>query len=293
MKKTAKRTKNPATVAALYMVCAAAAFAVMGAFAKALHRLPAWEITFFRALINVIALLPWAISQPRIVATWRSEPLALSVRGVAGGLSALLYFYALGHMKLADASMIYQSSPIIVIILSALLLGETLSAASFLCTLVALIGIGLVIKPDLHFTTQGDLAPLAALGGTIAAAVAYTAIKHATRKIPTRLIVLTFASVATLFAVIPTILSFTPPTPVEWLLLLGTGSFATLGQETMTKSYAGLPASVASPIMLTSVAFSTLLGWAYWGEIPDRLSALGMLLIASGVVAAYRFKRAL
>ena len=205
----------------------------------------------------------------------------------------MFYFYSIAHMKLADAVMIAQAAPVFVLFFSWLVLGEKLSPASFLCTLVALVGIGFVIKPDLHFTAQGDLGPLAAFAGAVAAAIAYTAIKHATQKIPTRLIVLTFAVVATLLSLIPTVLAFTMPTPLEWQRLLGAGVFATLGQETMTKSYAGLPASVASPIMLIVVAFATLIGWGYWGEIPDRLSLVGMLLIASGVIASYRFKRAL
>ena len=106
-----------------------------------------------------------------------------------------------------------------------------------------------------------------------------------------RLIVFTFAIVTTLMAAAPTAFSFINPTSAEWLRLLATGVFATWAQELMTMGYVGLPASLASPILLLMVPFSTLIGWLAWGELPDGLSFLGMALICAGLLAAFRMNR--
>lgn len=290
--KSWKGKADPTFFAALMMVCASASFAVMGGFVKALHRLPSIEITFFRALVNVVALLPWALRHKSIVATCRKEPIALLVRGVSGGSSAMLYFYAIEHIRLADAVTLNQSSPIVVLLLSAIFLGERLNLARVLCVLIAFVGILFVIKPDFTVHDAGErLGALAGLASIFMAAIAYVSIKVATsRQIPTRLIVLTFAIVASLITLPFALWFYEPPIGLEWLLLLGAGISATIAQETMTRGYAGLPASVASPILFSTVIFSSIIGWAIWREIPDQWSLLGMTLIAVGLFCANRFK---
>lgn len=274
------------------MITASACFAIMAAFVKACHRLPVWEVTFFRALINLLLLAPWALRNPAIVKTWRKEPGPLLLRGVAGCLSIFLYFCAIERIKLADAVMLNQSAPILVLILSALVLGERLTKRALVFIAIAFIGIMFVVKPDFHMTDQKQIiGSLAGLGSTFTAAISYVSIKVATRNIPSRLIVFSFAVVATIMSLIPTLFFFTLPVGQDWLCLLGAGIFATMAQEAMTRGIAGLPASVATPLLLTNVVFSSFLGWVGWNEIPDAWSFLGIFLIGSGLLGALRSKR--
>lgn len=273
-----------------YMILSSLAFAIMGVFIKMLQRLPTWEVVFFRALVNFFWLLPWALANP-VKQMVMKEPKALLSRGISGCLSMVLYFYAIEHIKLADAVMLNYFSPIIVLILSAVLLGERLSKMAIGFILVAFSGVGLILKPDFSFSnTSAEIAGIAGLLSAFVAAIAYISIKVATRTVPPRYIVFSFASVSVLMSVVPMLMFYVQPTPQEWAALLLAGSLATIAQEMMTRGYAGLPASVASPLTLTTVFFSAVLAWGVWGEIPDQWSMLGSLLVVCGLVGAFKWR---
>jgi drug/metabolite transporter (DMT)-like permease len=271
---------------AIYMILAAAAFAVMGGFVKTLGRLPAWETVFFRALINVVLMAPWVAAAPPVA--WRKEFDALMLRGISGGLAVWLYFFAITHMKLADAVMLNNASPVIVLILSALFLGERLPKGGLVFVLLAFSGVALILKPDFNEATPAErLGGLAGIAGAFASAVAYVSIKVATRSIPSRFIVLWFALVTCALSAVPMALAYVSPTPFEWLMLLGCGLSASLAQVLMTKGYARLPASVASPMLFLTVVFAAVIGWAIWGEIPDGWSIFGGALVFAGLIGGY------
>lgn len=276
----------------LWMIAAAFGFAVMGVFVKHARRLPAWEITFFRALINVVLVLPFIAHLP-MRQIWRKDWGPLLVRGVSGGLAVVTYFYALGNLKLADAAMLNHSSPIIVLILSSLVLKEKLSRAAVLFILAAFMGVAMILKPD--FLITGFVGPekwagVAGLLSAVVAAIAYVSVKVATRSVPSTFIVFSFACVLAIMSFVPMILDFVQPTPIEWLMLFGCGLFASAAQAAMTRAYSLLPASVAAPLLLMTVVFSATFGWLFWGEFPDFWSIAGGILVAVGLIGAYRYR---
>lgn len=269
------------------MLVAALGFAVMGVFVKIAKRLPAWEVVFFRSLVNVAWLLPWATKQP-LHAMWKKEPRALLMRGVCGTLSMACYYYAIEHLQLAEAAMLNHCAPILVLIISALFLGERLSlpVTAFIATAFA--GVALILKPD--FATSDRLAGFVGLTSAVLAAIAYISVRVATRSVHPTFIVFSFAAVATLVSAPLAATTFTTPTPVEWIALLACGTAASIAQSAMTLGYSKLPASVASPLLLSSVVFAAIFAWIFWDEIPDRWAVLGGALIAIGLTGAHRYR---
>ena len=68
-----------------------------------------------------------------------------------------------------------------------------------------------------------------------------------------------------------------------WPTLLGLAGVIRmrgLGQYLMILAFSKAPASTVSPYLYTSIAFATLAGWFVFGQIPDALASLGMLVIA-------------
>lgn len=275
-----------------WMVLAAFLFAVMGVFVKMLRGLPAWEVTFFRGLLNVVLIAPW-VWRLSIRTIIKRDWAPLLLRGIAGGFAVVTYFYALEHLKLADAAMLNNSSPILVLVLSSLVLKERLSGKALIFIALAFVGVGLIIKPDfvLHgFADKQRLASLLGFASAFLAAVAYVSIKVATRRVPSNFIVFSFAIVVTLMSLGPTLAHFTSPTLAQWLLLGGAGGAASAAQAAMTRGYAELPASIGAPLLLFSPLFAAIFGWALWGEIPDHLSLVGSAFLALGLIGAYRFR---
>ncbi len=279
---------------AVWMVIASFLFSCMGVFVKFTKNIPVYEVTFFRALINVLILLPWALTNSKLVAKWRTEPLPLFIRAVGGCSSVLLYFYALQHIHIADASMLNNSAPIVTLVLSVLFLKETISVRQILFVIVAFVGMALVLKPQSLFSGEHSTDILGRLAGFVSiffAGTAYVAIKVATRSLHPKLIVFGFALLSTLFVSVPTFLSFTPLSLNQVLYILGVGVSASFAQEAMTRGYVGLPASVAAPLLMLTVVFSTFFGWFLWGELPDVWSFFGASLIAIGLVGSLVVKK--
>ena len=94
-----------------YMLLSAACFAVMGAMVKAAGDMPTHEKVFFRNLVTLIVTTGMAVRR-------RENPFGptdhlplLLARSFAGLIGVFLYFTALSHLKLADASLLNKISP--------------------------------------------------------------------------------------------------------------------------------------------------------------------------------------
>ena len=106
------------------MAASALLFALMGLGVKlAAASLPNSMVVFFRSGVGLLALLPW-------VARLGYEGLATrhlkehAVRGVAGLASMYCFFYAIAHMRLADAVLLNYSLPMFMPFVENVWLGE-------------------------------------------------------------------------------------------------------------------------------------------------------------------------
>jgi drug/metabolite transporter (DMT)-like permease len=79
-----------------------------------------------------------------------------------------------------------------------------------------------------------------------------------------------------------------PPTTAEWLLLLGVGGFYALTQWLIILAYRHASAAQISPFNYTIVIFSGLLGWWFFGNVPDVTAVLGTVLICAGGILSIK-----
>ena len=269
-----------------YMLLSAACFALMGAMVKAAGEIPVHEKVFFRNLVTLAVTVLIAIRRrENPLGRTRHLPLLLA-RSLAGLCGVLLYFYAIGHLNLADASLLNRVSPFFVVIFAVLWLGERLTPRVAVGLALAFLGAALVIKPALVLQ---PLPALAGLGSALAAGLAYTIVRRLKgRERPWR-IVFYFSLVSTLAMVPPLIVEHVMPTSWQWVYLLGTGLFAAGGQVFLTLAYHRAPAGQISIWGYSNVLFSLGIGMLVWGEHPDVLTYVGGALI---VLAALLNRRA-
>ncbi len=90
------------------------------------------------------------------------RPWIQAGRGLMLSLSSLLFFLSLFVMPLAEATSIVFVSPVITALLSALLLKEPMQPRAWLATALALIGVALVLRPNLAELGAAALLPLGA-----------------------------------------------------------------------------------------------------------------------------------
>ncbi len=265
------------------MLLSAAAFAAMGAFVKAAADVPVVEKVVVRNLITLFIAGGFALGAGRpLLGSVRHQPL-LIVRSLLGVAGVTCYFYAIDHLILADAAMLTKLSPFFVAIFALAFLGEKPPRAVVFAMVVAFAGGLCIIKPRFDLSV---LPALVGLGSSLFAGGAYTVVRALRTREAVETIIFHF-SLVTVVVLAPFVIR-DPHLPHgrEWLLLLGIGIGAAVGQFGLTLAYRHAEAAQVSIYSYTTILFAALLGLVVWSEVPDALSLLGgVLIIVGGVVA--------
>ena len=274
--------------AALFMVAAAFLFSLMGLGVKlASARLPNSMVVFFRNALSLLTLLPWALRQERGALRTTRLPEHM-VRGVAGLLSMYCFFYALAHLRLADAVLLNYSLPLFMPFVESLWLKEAFPRRLWTPILVGFLGIVLILKPGMGLFQPAALVGMAA---ALFASVAQVGVRRLTHSEPITRIVFYFGVIATAISAVPLLGSWITPSPREMVVLAATAAVATPAQLLMTRAYAHAPAARVGPFIYTAVVFAGALDWAVWGRLPDRFSLAGTLVVGVAGILALRRRR--
>lgn len=271
--------------AALFMILSALSFAGMSASVKLSGALPLVQKVFFRNLIILIIIAYNLRGQG--FSAYSGTPghrRYLIARALLGFGGVFCYFFAIGNLYLADATMLNKLSPFFVTLFAALFLGEKMHKRQILTLIMAFSGALLVIKPRFDYT----LLPAAAgLLSALLAGAAYSLIGFLKNREDSRTIIFWFSGVSLLLAGPLLIPVWTMPSPVQWAGLLLTGLFAAGGQYFLTRAYTTGRAGEVSVYNYSQILFSGLLGFLIWGEIPDAWSLTGMGLITGAALLLY------
>ena len=266
------------------MLVSAAAFAVMGACVKAAGDVPLGEKVMVRNLITLVIAGALAIRTRRPLLGRRSNQPLLLARSLLGVGGVTCYFFAIGHLILADAAMLTKVSPFFVAVFAAFFLGERAPWGVMLAMAVAFAGGLFIIKPRFDLSV---VPALIGLGSSLFAGGAYTVLRALRTREATATIVFHFSLVSVL-ATAPIVASDPYlPRGAEWLFLLGIGVGAAIGQLGLTVAYRSAPAAQISIYSYSTILFSALLGLIVWREIPDTLSLTGGVLIIAGGALAF------
>lgn len=262
--------------------------ASMGAVIKTLaQELPNESIVFFRNLFGLAVLVPFLIKGGLV--RLRTDVVHLHAVRAAAGLSAMYcFFYAIGHIRLADAMLLKFTVPIFIPVVAYLWLAERFHRRAAWALLLGFAGVVLILKP------AGDMnwVLLIALAGSFFAAVAKTAVRRLARTEPAARVVFYFALFGVCVSAVPLSWAWQSPTTGQWLLLLSLGPLATLGQLFMTRGYSAAPASEVGLFSFSAVLFGAGYGWLFWGELWDWLSLAGAFLVGTAGAIMLRGERA-
>lgn len=268
---------------ALLMLVAALLFATTGAIVKHISvTLPNEMVVFFRSLFGLLALAPFFMRHGlRYYQTQRLN--AHLVRALAGLAAMYCYFFAIGHLPLAEAVLLNYTAPLFIPLAAMFWVGEPFSRKLWWPIGIGFVGIGFILKPGLSLLT-----PIALIGlaSGMFSALAMAGIRKLTHTEPATRVVFYFSLTSTLVAALPLAWRWQTPTPDLWLPLILIGVISTIAQILMTRGYSHAPAAQVGPFLYAIVIFAGLFGWALWSEIPDWLSLVGTLLVVlAGIVA--------
>ena len=282
----AKHSIDRPLVALAWMTASACSFSSMAIFVKRLAPvIPQFELVFFRSSINLVWVIGLMLIQGETFFP-RGKPL-LVFRGLAGFAGVTCLFYSIGHLPLPIATMLSWCSPIFVILFSRLILNERLPSRSATLILTAFIGLMLLVDPSVGSHVQAVAVPLrAAMIGLMGAAfggMAYVAVRAATASVGVNGIVFYFVAVSTLISAPLAARDFVSPSFSQAIQLLCLGTFATIGQLTMTRAYRYAPAGIVSLMALLNPAFGAAFGLFLFHESMKASQWLGMSLVGLAI----------
>lgn len=271
------------------MILAGLFFAGMAAAVKEVSAdIPLFQVTFFRAAVSAL-IIGAAMRFRNIEVRGRNRKLLL-IRSLVGFIAMSLNFFALSRIGLGDASILNQSSPVFVMLLSWILLEERANGKLIALTLLGFAGIFLILRPSGHIDL---VAGGAGVLGAVFAALAYVSIRHLHQTDSFWTMSFYFMAVAAALSLVPMLATWRTPDAAQFLLLVVSGIFGTMGQLLMTYAYKHEEASWVAPFTYSGVLFSFLLGIFLFGERLDWGSALGSLIIMGSSIALIRLKRSI
>jgi drug/metabolite transporter (DMT)-like permease len=237
---------------------------------------PVWQVLFIRSGIVMAGCL--AAGGRRLVRQAAQSPIIglLVCRGVITLAAWFCYFTAARFLPLAQLITLYFTAPVIVALLAAPLLKETVGRARW-----AAVGVGFAGTVAAADPAGLALSPAAML-------VLLAAVLWAIGVILTRLIARHEPSLVQMlynngFFLIATglasALAWQRPSETELWLLLQVGLLGGLGQFCLFEAARRAPASVTAPLEYTALVWAFVFGFAVWGDIPRPSLFIGAVLV--------------
>ncbi|MGB0465900.1 MAG: DMT family transporter [Pontibacterium sp.] len=285
---------NGITPGIRYMLLSALGFALMGACVKALvsYDIPVLEVVAGRAIVSLV-LSFWVIKRKRLPVWGHNKPL-LVARGAMGTFSLICVYYAISTLPLAEAAVLQYTYPAFTAFIALWFLKERIQRATAICIVLSILGLLVMVQPDLSSSAITGLPLLsvaAALVGAMGSAVAYVMVRRLSQADDANVIIFYFPLIA--FPVSAFLLgdNFVMPGPEALVLLLLVGIFTQIGQIGLTKAMAVEKAGKAAAFAYVQVIFSAVLGWLFFTEIPTVYTLLGGGIIIAGALINTLYKR--
>jgi drug/metabolite transporter (DMT)-like permease len=261
------------------LVAAVACFAVLDTTTKRVTAevplwMAMWARYFFQAVLTSALVLP-----NKGLAILHTDRLGLQIaRGVLLMAVTLLAFSSLLVMPVGEFTAIVMTTPLLVTLLAARLLGEHVSRLRIVLVAGGFIGTAIIVRPGGNAMGWAMLLPL----GLVVANAAFQLLTGKLSRTEASLTTQFYTSwVGVLLASIPLYWFWTTVNdPSLWLGLLLMGVAGAAGHMLMIMAFARAPAATLMPYMYLQIGFAMLGGWIMFDHVPDQVSLLGMGLIA-------------
>jgi drug/metabolite transporter (DMT)-like permease len=262
-------------------------------------KVPPGEIVFARsffALLPIIAMLGW---QREIVTALRtSRPWLHVSRGAVGVSSMAMGFIAVGMIPLPEAMTISYAAPLMIVVLAALVLGETVRLFRWSAVAIGFVGIVVVFWPNLTLLRSGELTHVALVGSLVALTAAFLSafaaifVRRMTQSETVGSIVFYFAVTASLLSLGTVPFGWIVPDLATAALLVLTGLLGGVGQILMTNAYRYAGAATIAPFEYVSLLWGLAFGWVIFSEVPGTsVIAGGAIVIGAGIFIIFREHR--
>ena len=276
--------------AAVWMIGAIASFTAMAIAGRAVSfELDTFEIMMFRSFVGIVLVLVIAQAAGTLDQVTRRSLGLHGLRNVCHFTGQNLWFFALTTIPLAQLFALEFTSPLWVLLLSPLFLGERLTRPKFLAALTGFIGVLIVVRPDFTALDTGVIC-------AAASAIFFAGTAIATRKL-TRTETITCilfyltvmqAGLGIVAAGYDGDIALPSAGSVPWLILIGCAGL--LAHFCLTTALSLAPASIVMPIDFARLPVIAVIGALFYNEAIDLWVLVGALLIFGANYANIRLE---
>ena len=273
----------------LLMIGAVFCFASMDATAKYLMKEIGPAQTIW-ARYTVQAVIVTVLILPKINVYGRTNyPKLQFLRSVALMMATTLFFFSFSRLGLAEASAIFNISPVLITLGAFLFLREQIGPRRLIGIIVSLLGALIIIRPGTGVFSIYALLPLGA-------AIFYSTYSLATRFVGTDESPWTSLFYSAIFGAIcySIYIAFywNPMSNNAILLTIIIGLFGTAGHICLIRALTLGEASLVAPFIYTNLLFTTTWGFVLFGNLPDFWTIVGALIIVAAGIYVWARDRA-
>jgi drug/metabolite transporter (DMT)-like permease len=270
----------------LFLIASTVVFSVADVITKQLaSTLPPPEVAWMRYVTFALVIIPVVLVKggPALLRSQRPSLQILRGFGMVG--SSLLFIESLPYLPVADATAIFFISPILIMALSVLVLGEAVGWRRWTAAAVGLVGVVIVVRPGTGAFQSAALLPMIGASSWAVGAVV-------TRKIVGDHALTTLAYSALVGSIVLSALmpfNWVTPNAAQIGLGLCMGVLFAIGHWFIVLAYRHGNASLIAPFSYVQLIWAGTLGYLVFGTLPDSWTITGAGIIAlSGLYTAYR-----
>jgi drug/metabolite transporter (DMT)-like permease len=271
-------------------------FVAMSSLLKAADGIPSGELVFYRSFFAIFPIVAFLAYKRELIVGFKTKHLFGHFwRGLVGVGSMSLSFYGLTKLPLPESITINYATPLMIVVLSALVFNETIRLYRWSAVLVGLVGVLIILSPRLTLLSGGGVGAeeawgaMAALAACVLAACAMLLVRRLVHTERTATIVLYFSITSTLIALLSIPFGWVWPTPQQALFLICAGFAGGIAQILLTECYRHADMSVIAPFEYSSLILSLVVGYLVFGDVPTMQMLIGgVIVIASGLFIIYR-----
>jgi drug/metabolite transporter (DMT)-like permease len=239
--------------------------------------LSVFEIGFFTAIASVV---PAMLTKPKGEHwrhTWKmAHPWLLHARGLTGVCGTMLVIYAFTHIPLAEVYSLSFLAPVFVVILSVLILKESVSWQRWMFLLLSFAGVLLVVRPGFRELHLGHFAAIGcAMFGSFNTII-YRTISGREKRVSLVGVTATYAVLVNAVLMIP---DFTMPSFYQLAMLSLIGLCGGTGHLFFIAATRSAPASQVAPAQYSQILWAIVLGAVFYHEFPDTIAIAGLVVV--------------
>lgn len=248
------------------------------------------EIMFWRQALSLPIILAWLAATGTLHKLKTRRLPIHAQRSAIGMFGMLCNFGAALLLPLAEATTLGFTTPLFAVILSALVMRETVGPWRWAAVILGFAGVLVIAQPGHDYVAP--LGAAAGLGAGLMVAIVAFQIRDLGRTEAAVAIVFYFALFGALMTAPFLPFFMTAHSLEQWLILAAMGTVGTLGQLLITAALRY--GAVASVIVMdyTSLIWALLFGWMLWDQLPTLATWLGApLIVGAGLIVMWRERR--